>query len=65
MKKKLNAQKFLKYSQEVHTFKNDITLLIRLYVDGYISESDYRNNLSLICDNYRKFRKEHLLCVEL
>lgn len=65
MTKNLNARMCSKHSHIIHTFKNDITRLIRLYVDGLISEDEYRKNLTLICDNYRKFRKEHLLCVEV
>lgn len=47
-----------KDSYKIHQFNNDVTRLIRLYVDGLISEEEYKSNLSFICDNYRHFRKD-------
>lgn len=64
MEKNLSARKCLKHSHTLHTYKNDITRLIRLYVDGSITELEYRENLKFLCDSYRNFRKEKL-CVEL
>lgn len=46
------------FKERCHSYYTDFKELVRAFVDGVISETEYRKNLSIIVNNYRNDRKE-------
>ena len=48
----------MKYTNRIKSFKllKQFTSLVRLFVDGIITETEYRHNLHFLCNEYRTLK---------